>query len=187
MQMKVSTAKNSAEGLLQFFAYEFGAVLDESLVLRAKRGREVAIDVQFAGNSVLHENRHNDFRFGLKRTSEIARILADVVDNNRLATGSGRATDALVEWNARMRSHGSHKTFQHQHSGYGTGFEYVKANPVIFQHTIVQQLANALHKGFGRGGRFRARRDFFANLLDSGLCGHKENLNPEREARVQRR
>ena len=56
----LTKTKNSAEGLFQLFAYEFGAVLDELLIFGAERGCEVAIDVEFAGNLILHENRNNN-------------------------------------------------------------------------------------------------------------------------------
>lgn len=65
-------AKNSAEGLLQFFADEFGAILDESLILGAERGCEVAIDIELADNSILYKNGYNDLRLSFQRTSEIA-------------------------------------------------------------------------------------------------------------------
>jgi hypothetical protein len=46
---------------LQLFAHNFSAVLDEILVLDAEGCGKMAVDVEFAGDLVFHENRHNDF------------------------------------------------------------------------------------------------------------------------------
>src|SRR5208282_3714940 len=121
------TSKPGSATLFQLLPDNFGAVLDEFLVVDPERRGEMAVDVEFAGDLVLNENRHNDFRFCLQRTGQVAGIFADVVDDDRFAAGSGGPANSLVERNSRVRSHGAHESLQHQHGRLGAGFEHVKA------------------------------------------------------------
>ena len=97
----------------------------------------MAVDIEFAGNLSRHENRHHNFRLSLKRTGEVTRIFANIVDHNRLPAGGRSSTDALVQRNSGVRGHGAYKGVQHQHGRLGAGFEHVEANPVVLQHALV--------------------------------------------------
>ena len=137
----------------------------------------MAIYVEFAGDLLHHENRHNNFGLGLQGTGKVAGIFADIVNHNRLPAGSGSPANPLVERDSRVRSHGAHKSLQHQHRRLGAGLEHVKANPIVFKHALVQQRAHALHQFLGRSRRLRKGRNFVANLFDSSSDGHEQNLN----------
>src|SRR5580698_9106267 len=170
-----------SSSLLEFLSHHFGAVLDELLILAAKRRREVAIDVELAGDFPVHKNRHHNFGLGFERTGQIARIFADIVDNNRLSAGGSSPANSLVQRNSRVRGHRPHERFQHQRRRLGPGLEHVKANPVVLKHALMQELTDALHQILGRRCGLSERRDFVANFFDSGGNRHDQNLNSERQ------
>jgi len=50
---------------LQLAPHYFSAVLDEFLILDAKGGGKMAVNVELSRDFVLYKDRHNNFRFGL--------------------------------------------------------------------------------------------------------------------------
>jgi hypothetical protein len=47
--------------LLELLTHNFSAVLDKLLIRNTKSGWEMAVDVEFAGDLLMDENRHNNF------------------------------------------------------------------------------------------------------------------------------
>jgi len=84
-------------------------VFYESLIFRSERGREVAIDVEFAGDLPANKYRRNDFRLGLDGARQVARIISNIVDDHSFAAGGGGAADSLVQRNAGV---GRHRTLK---------------------------------------------------------------------------
>jgi Di-haem cytochrome c peroxidase len=85
----------------------------------------VRVDIEFAGNLAVYENRHNDFGLGLQRASEIAGIGVDIVDDNGFAGRSGGAANTLVERNAGVRGHRALEGSKNQNVALGIFFEHV--------------------------------------------------------------
>src|SRR5579871_4631906 len=128
----------------------------------------MAVDIQFAGDLSLHKNRDYDFRLGFERAGEVARILADVVHHDGFAAGGGGAADALVQRYASVRRHRPDKRVQHQYRRLRAGFQHVEADPVVFEHALVQYLAHAMHEFFRSWHRTGQLRDLVTNLFDPG-------------------
>src|SRR5580704_1680999 len=137
---------------LQLAACGSGAVLHEHLVFGPEGGGKMAVDVELARDFSLYEDRHHYFRFCFQRTRQVPWVFADVVHDDGPATGCGRAAYALIQWDARVWSHRPHECFQKQHRRLSSRFEHIEADPVILQHPLMQQRADALHKIF-RGRR----------------------------------
>ena len=132
----------------------------------------MAVDIEFARDLILHKNGHDDFRSGFEGTREIAGILADIIDDDGFPAGGGRATDALIEGDASVRSHGADEGIENQHGWMSAGFEHIKSNPVVFEHALMQELADGLHEDFGRRHGLCDGGNFLAHFLDSGSGWH---------------
>lgn len=118
-------------------------------VLGAEGGKEVGVDVEFAGNFTVDEDGDDDFRFGLEGAGQIARVDGNVINDNGLTSGRGRAADSLIERDARVRSHGALEWAEDEHVAIRFFFEHIKANPVVAREFSMKGGNDALHEGFG--------------------------------------
>src|ERR1700722_5654249 len=84
----------------QLFADQFGAVLDQLLMLAREGRREMAVDVELSNYLAVNKDGHNDLRLGLERAGKIARIFAHVIYYDGQSAGRGRAADTLVQRDA---------------------------------------------------------------------------------------
>ena len=57
---------------LQVFSQQRSSVFAKLSIFRAKCGKEVAVDVEFAGDLTFHKNGHHNFGFGFQGASKIA-------------------------------------------------------------------------------------------------------------------
>src|SRR2546422_2896988 len=128
--------ENSTHGL--------GAVFAQLSVLRPKGGKKMAVNAQLPGDFAVHKDRHHDFGLGFERARQIARVFAHVVHDHG---GSGRSrgpANPLIQPDARVRRHGAHKRPEDQDIRL-VRVNHVKAHPVVFEHALVELLADALH------------------------------------------
>ena len=140
--------------ILNEFAKEGGGVFTDLAVVGAEGGEEVRVDIEFADHFAANENGNDDFGFGFEGTSEIAGIGTDVVNNDGFAGGGRGATDALIQRDARVGSHGALEGTEHEDVAIGFLFEHVETNPVVTSELLVQEGGDAFHETFGGGGGF---------------------------------
>jgi hypothetical protein len=69
-------------------------------VVGTKGGAKMGVDVQFASNFTVDENRYDDFRFGLEGTGQVAPVGSNVVNDNGFTCRRRRPADPLIEWDA---------------------------------------------------------------------------------------
>ena len=62
-----------------------GGMLAELAVVGTKRCVKVGIDVEFADDLAVRKDGHDDFGLGFERTGQIARVGANVVDDDGFA------------------------------------------------------------------------------------------------------
>ncbi len=122
----------------------------EFAVIGAKGGVSVAVDVEFADDFSVSEDRNDDFGFCFNRAGEIARIVVDVIHNECFPAGSRRAADSLIQRNARVRSRCSTKRSENEHV-WIIGVNHVKAHPVVASELFVEQRNYGIHQGVGAG------------------------------------
>src|SRR5579863_358630 len=127
-----------------------GSMLAKFAILGSEGGEKVAVNVEFADNFALHENRHDNLRLRFDRTGEVARVGADVVHHDSLAGGGGGSTDTLVQRDASMRCHRAPKRAEDKDVFLSFFFQHVEANPVVFEQISMQQLDDPLHQFFLR-------------------------------------
>src|SRR5271168_5261992 len=123
MSMKEKAKENDGLLVLESFADEPGAILNQLAIFATECGRKMTVKIQFANDLPLHEDWNHDLRLGFKRAGEIALILIYVVHHHRLARRCRRAADPLIQRNPRMRSHRSLKMPEHQHGRIGLGLK----------------------------------------------------------------
>ena len=121
----------------------------EKAIVGAEGGEEVGVDVEFASDFAVNENGDDDFGFGFKGAGEIAGIVADVVDNDGLASAGSCATDALVERDTGVRRHGALEGAEDEDVAISLFFEHVEANPVVFGEPGVKECNDVEHQGCG--------------------------------------
>src|SRR5271155_2642167 len=80
----------------QALADQGGTILDEFAILLFEGRLEVAVDIEFSHHFSASENGNHNLRLGFERTSQVARILADVIDHHCFTRGGRRAADSLV-------------------------------------------------------------------------------------------
>ena len=114
-------------------------------IFETKRCRKVTVNVELSGHLPVREDRDNDFRLGFDRACQVTWIAANVVHNNNLARRGRRATDALIERDAGVRCHCPLEMSEHQHRWFGARFKHVKADPIVFQHFVKQQMRDVVH------------------------------------------
>src|ERR1700677_2799711 len=170
----------SAAGLFELCSDQGGAVLDETLIVESKCGGKVAIDIQFADDFAVGKDGHNNFRFGFERAGEISRIFGYIIDYHSFAARRCGAANALVERDSRVRSHGALESAEAQHRRLRAGLQQVKADPVVFQHAVVQQLDHLLHQVLRRGRGRGEVGHFLAQFFHSGGNRHRKNLTSRR-------
>lgn len=163
------------------FAENQGGVFAELAIVGAEGGEEVGVDVEFAGDFAVNENGDNDFGFGLKGTSQIAGIGIDVIDDDGFAGGSSGTTDALIERNARVRSHGALKGTEDEDIVVGFFLEHVEADPVVAGEFFMKKSDDALHKSVGGGGSHRKRVESGNQVGRFRGCGSHKNSRPQIE------
>jgi len=78
-------------------------MFDQPAVFRGESRWKVAVDIKFANHLPTYKDRYHNFRFGFERARQIARVLAYVIDHNRLAGGRSGSTNSLVEWDTGVR------------------------------------------------------------------------------------
>ena len=103
----------------------------EPAVVGTKGGEEVGIDVELAHDLAVDEDRDHDLGFGFQGAGQVARIGVDVVNNDGLSSRSRSAANALIERDARMRSHGTLERSEDENVTIGFFLEHVKAYPVV--------------------------------------------------------
>ena len=131
---------------LDEFAEQRRSVFAEHAVVGTEGGEEVRVDVEFAGDLAMDENGNDDFGFGLERTSEIARVGVDIVDDNGFAGGGRCAADALIEGDARVGSHRALERAEDEDVVIPFFFEHVKTNPVVAREFFVEERNDTLHE-----------------------------------------
>src|SRR5579863_1034384 len=166
----------SLAGFFELRSDQGGAVLDETLIFGSKRGREMAVNVEFANHSAMDKDGHNNFRFSFERAGQITRIFAHIVDYHGFSARCRRATNALMQRNPRVRRHGALEGSEREHGRLRTHLQHIEADPVVFQHAVVQQLDHLLHQVL-RGERGRGKlAHFVADFFHPAGNGHKKNI-----------
>jgi len=115
-------------------------------VLLAEGCGEVAIDIEFARDLAVHKHRYDDLRLGFERAGEITASLSLRRRLQSFCPTMPPRRRYLIEKNARVRSHGSLVTPEKQRRWIRALFQHVEAHPVVLQHVLVQQLADAFHQ-----------------------------------------
>jgi hypothetical protein len=137
-------------------------VFAEFVVVGAKGGEEVGVDVEFADNSAADKDGDDDFGFGFDGAGEIARVGIDVVDDDGFAAGGRGAADALVEGNAGVGRHGAFERAEDERVA-AFPFEHVEADPVVAGELFVEKGDDGFHERFagwgGLGERVELRND----------------------------
>ena len=155
-------------------------MLHQFLVLRCESRGEVAVDIQFAHDFPAHEHRDNDLRFGFQRTGQITWVLVDIIDDDRQTAGGSRAANALIERDAGVRRHSPLEGTEHEHGRLSAGFQQIKAHPVVFQHTLVQNLHHGRHEFLRAGDGLCKLSELVTDFFDSASSVHQWNLNSPR-------
>lgn len=108
----------------------------------------MAINIEFAYDLTPNEYRNYNLRLGFDRASQIPGIAADIIDDNRLVTGSRRTADSLMQGDTRMWCSSAFKCAQGQHRRLLClrRLQHVEAHPVVLLHTLVQQPDDVGHK-----------------------------------------
>jgi len=145
----------SVGGALEEAAEDGGSVFAELAVVRAEGGQEVGVDVEFADDFAVSEDRDDDFGLGFEGAGEVAGIGIDIIDDDGLAAGSRGATNALIEKDARVGRHGALEWAEDQDVVIALFLEHVEASPVVAGKFLVEQGDHAIHERFGgvRGAR----------------------------------
>jgi len=127
-------------------------VFAEEAIVGAEGSEEMGVDIEFTGDFAVMEDGDNDFGFGFEGAGEIARIVGDVVDDDGFA-GAGRgATNALIERDARVGSHGALEGAEKKSGVIGVFTKHVEADPVVFGELAVKECDDVLHESFGGKG-----------------------------------
>jgi len=148
-------------------------MLAELAVVGTKGGEKMGVDVEFAGNFTVDENRYDDFRFGLEGTGQVARVGSNVVNDNGFSCRRRRPADPLIEWDAGVRRHGALEGAEDEHVAIRLPFKHIKADPVIARKLSMKDGNDALHQGFGRGGARRESIQLRNQIRGIGMCaGH---------------
>ena len=156
---------------LEGFANQRCGVFTQLTFFRTEGSPDVRVDIEFAGDLAVYENRHNDFGLGLERASKIARIGVRIVDYDCFAGRSGGAANTLVEWNARVRGHGALEGAKNQNVALGIFFEHVETNPMEAREFFMKQRDNAAHQGLDGARSFCQRVEFGNQICEFRLCG----------------
>ena len=123
----------------------------------------------------MNANRDDDFGLRFKGAGEIAGIGINVVDDDGLSRGSGGATNALVQRDAVMGSHGSLEGAENQNVAIAILFQHVKADPIVAREFFVKQSDDGLHESVGGVARNGERVESRDEVRGFGLCcGHGE-------------
>ena len=178
MRCGTEEGRHAAKGrelgvLLDELAEERCGVLAELAVVRTERGEEGGIDVEFADDFAVSEDRDDDFGLGFERTGQIAGIGVDVVDDDGFPAGSGSTANTLVERDAGVGRHGALERAENQNVLATFLFEHIKADPIVAGEFFVEERDDALHEGLGvvRGDRERVELwNEVGGLVDGG--GH---------------
>src|ERR1700751_574382 len=123
----------------------------------------------------IHENGDDDFGFCFDRAGEVARVGVDVVHDDGLSGRGCCTTDPLVEWDARVWSHGAAEGPENEHVRCAVFFEHVETHPVVAQHFLMEKFGDAGHQVL-RGASTRGEGvEFFDQLTGFRICGrHRE-------------
>jgi hypothetical protein len=181
-QLTFRKIKTNLRGFLEGLAEECGGVFAKLAIVGAEGGEEVGVDVEFANDFGMYKDGNDDFGFGLEGAGKIAGIGRNVIDDDGFTGGSGGATDALIEGDARVRGHGAFKGTEDQDVAIGSFFEHVEANPVVAHEPFVEQSDDALHESLRRSGG-GSERVQLGNKV-SGLCGSVCHLEVVHHSRV---
>src|SRR3974377_1601937 len=121
----------------------------------------------------MSEDRDDDLGFGFERTSKVARIGVDVVDDDGLAAGRRRATNALIERDAGMGRHGALEGAEDEDVAVALPFEHIKTNPIVTSELGVEESDDTLHQ---RVSRASGRGESVERENQSGMlrlsCSH---------------
>ena len=124
----------------------------ELAVVWTECGEEMGVNIEFAHDFAVSEDRDDDLGFGFERTSKVARIGVDVVDDDGLAAGRRRATNALIERDAGVGRHGALERAEDENVAVALLFEHIKTNPIVTSELGVEEGDNALHQRVSRAG-----------------------------------
>src|SRR5579884_4396748 len=124
-------------------------VLTELAVLGGKGSKEMAVNIQFADDFAAHKDGDDNFRFRFKRAGQIARVVVDVIHDNCLAGGGSGSADTLIERDAGVGSHGAAKWAEGQNFLIAVFLNHVKADPIVFNKPLMQEVGNTMHQGVG--------------------------------------
>ncbi len=137
---------------IEEFADYGGGVFAEQAIVGAEGGQEVGVDIEFTGDFAVMEDGDDDFGFGFEGAGEIARIGGDIVDDDGFAGAGRSATDALIERDPGVRSHGAFEGAENKRGVIGILSQHVEADPIVFGELAVKECDDVLHQGFGGGG-----------------------------------
>src|ERR1017187_495487 len=163
-------------GCLQVSPNQAGAVLDELAVVCGEGRGLVAVDIKLSNHSTVYENRGDDFGLGFERAGEIARIGVYIVDDHGLGGGDSRATDSLVQRDARVGSCRSRVGAENEHglSAVGGYFKHVEADPIVMFEQFLEALDDHHHEMFGAVGGVSQIGQLVRQSL--GVRGHDAHL-----------
>src|SRR5882672_1394165 len=116
--------------LAEVLADQVRAGFDEFLFWFTKCAHEIAFDVEFGGELVLHEDGDYDLALHHGGSGEVAGIFGNVVHDDGLSTGSGCATEARIEGNAGVGREAADEWAHEQDVGVGVADE-IEADPVV--------------------------------------------------------
>ena len=137
---------------LEEFPEEGGSVFAEFAIVGAEGGQEVGIDVEFARDFAVNEDRNHNLGSGFQGASEIAGVRGNIIDNQRFSAGGGRAANALVQRDTRVGCHSALKRAQDKYVVIAFFFEHVKTDPVVTREFLMEERNNTLHEQITRSG-----------------------------------
>ena len=156
--------------------HEICAGLNERLLGLGEGVSKIALDIQLGRELFVNVNGHNNFRFDHRGAGQIARILRDILYDDDSTTRGRSAAKAHAEREASIWSEAAGKWADDEVVRIRR-INQVKADPVVASHSLVKELAYALHQSL----RSRCGGGEFLQFLKKLLLGRSHGRHPRIE------
>jgi hypothetical protein len=132
--------------VFDIYSGDVGYFFEKGTVGLCECGWLMAIDVNLSNYNSVGIDGHDDFRFGVGGTRQIAGISTDVVDDQGISRGDRRPTDSLIHGDMNMRRRSANEGAEYQDLRVRR-IKHVEAGPIVVREPPSDCLGNTLLEG----------------------------------------